>query len=305
MSIRLAIHVGPHKTGSTSIQRALVAYREPLIKAGVFYPPSVVNAEFPDQHADVAGMLGKVGVGPAFEWVMDACRKAVQRGCDPVILSSENFRAPLIRHRLKSLLRRYRQETKGETRLIYVRREHASLARSRVLARLDGELGFFFRERYDLRTWAADFLHQQSAEERFFRRQAARFLQLEATPPAGLAAEILRLATDRDFSFVVTGRDNVTADRLEGPPATMLAYGVRVMNKVIRGHAIVGNRAAEGVSIAPQVEAAAGYRDLLASFEDTLAMCIAAGFADARREGRLGYRWRLIRRHLQEISRLW
>ena len=304
MSIRLAVHVGPHKTGSTSVQRALVANRDRLVQAGVWYPPSLAYAQFPDQHADIAGLLVNDGVDSVSDWILRTTREAAGLGCDTLLLSSENFRAPLIRRQLRKVLRRYRRRTGGDTRLLYVRRDPRALARSQVMARLDGELGFFFRERYDLRTWAADFFHQQRREERFFTSEGALFLCLETTPPHALAAHLLRLATDKDFPFVETARNNVTADRLAGPPAVMLAYGLRVMQKVVEGRAIVGNNAAKAVPLVGE-PAAAGYRELLAAFEATLATAIESGFADAERETIWHYRWRLLRRHLQEVGRLW
>jgi hypothetical protein len=304
MPIRLAVHVGPHKTGSTSVQRALVANREPLAAAGVWYPPSLDAAEFPDQHADIAALLVKSGVEPVVDWFHAAGCEAVTRGCDTLLLSSENFRAPLIRRRLVAALKQFRRQTGGETRLLYVRRDHASLARSQVMARLDGELGFFFRERYDLRSWAADFLHQQRREERFFARHETRFLDLDTTPPAALTAKLLRLATDRDFGFIETGRANVTAARLAGPPAAMQAYGLRVMKKVISAAPIVGTTAAEMVPSAAFEENGA-YPQLLADFEEAVRSAIASGFAAAGRESVWHYRWRLVGRHLTEIRRLW
>ncbi|MFM1903431.1 MAG: hypothetical protein RLZZ440_1331 [Planctomycetota bacterium] len=304
MPIRLAVHVGPHKTGSTSVQRALVAHRERLAEAGVWYPPSLERAEFPDQHADIAGLLIKGGVDQVVAWLMTARSEAAQRGCDTLFLSSENFRAPMIRRRLVGALRRFRRQAGAETRLLYVCRSHQALARSQVMARLDGELGFFFRERYDLRSWAADFRHQQRREEQFFARHRARFLQLEATPPASLASELLRLATDRDHGFVETGRANVTAARLAGPPAAMQAYGLRVMQKIIGGAPIVGTTAARVVSAAATPDDAT-YPRLLTEFEAAVAAAIAAGFADADGESVWQYRWRLAGRHLAEIRRLW
>lgn len=306
MTIRLAVHVGPHKTGSTSVQRALAANRERLAESGVWYPPSLANAQFPDQHADIAILLATSLIPSALEWLQQAGDEAGRRGCDTVFVSSENFRAPRIRHRLGILLRDHRRRTGAETRLLYVRRESAALARSTVMARLDGELGFFFREHYDLRTWAADFVHQQRQEERFFLRQGCRFLRLEATPPALLAAELLRLATDREFSFVETGRENVTKARLASPPAAMLAYGVRVMEKIVSGGGIVGRNAAQVVPLVGEPAATtAGYRDLLAAFGTAVEAAIKAGFADATRETIWHYRWRLLRRHLVEVNRLW
>ncbi len=304
MPIRLAVHVGPHKTGSTSLQRAVVAHRDQLAKAGVWYPRSVPAAEFPDQHADVATLLVRAGPEAVLDWVLAARAEAERRSCDTLFLSSENFRGPMIRRALVAMLRRYRRVTGNDTRMLYVLRRPAELARSLVLARLDGELGFFFREQYDLRTWAADFLHQQRSEVRFFSRHGARFLSLEETRPEGLAAAVLRLATDRDLAFVETGRENVTSTRLAGPPAAMQAYGLRVMQKIVRGSPIVGTSAAQVVS-SHATSQADGYPELLAAFESAVRAAIAAGFSAASRESIWHYRWRLVQRHLAEIRRVW
>lgn len=304
MPIRLAVHVGPHKTGSTSVQRAVVANRGRLAEVGVWYPPTLEAAEFQGQHADLATLLVKAGPESVLEWVMAARAEAERRTCDTLFLSSENFRGPMIRRRLVAMLRRYRRMTGDETRLLYVRRNPADLARSQVMARLDGELGFFFREQYDLEAWAADFFHQQRIEEQFFSRYGARFLTLEETPPEALAAAILRLATDRDYAFVETGRENVTTTRLAGPPAAMQAYGLRVMRKIVSGSPIVGKSAAEVVSPATASDFA-GYPELLPAFEAAVRAAIAAGFSKASRETVWHYRWRLLKRHLAEIRRVW
>lgn len=304
MPIRLAVHVGPHKTGSTSVQRAILAQHIQLVNAGVWYPPTLETSEFSDQHADIALMLVRAGVEPTLEWVLAARAEAERRACDTLFLSSENFRAPLLRRRLVALLRRYRRATGGDTRILYVRRDRADLARSQVMARLDGELGFFFRERYDLAAWAADFLHQQRIEERFFTRHGARFVDLEETPPGTLAAALLRLATDRDHAFVETGRENVTTTRLSGPPLAMQAYGLRVMQKIVSGSPIVGRSAADLIDPAIAFEPE-GYHELLAAFETAVRAAIEAGFATAAGETVWHYRWRLLQRHLSEIRRLW
>lgn len=304
MPIRLAVHVGPHKTGSTSVQQALVAHRERLAEGRVWYPPTVEAAEFPGQHADVAALLIRAGIGPTVDWLDTARAEAERRGCDTLLLSSENFRGPTIRRRLVAALRRYRRQTGGETRLIYVLRDPVELAWSQVMARLDGELGFFFRERYDLRAWAADFRHQQQREERFFARHGARFLPLAATPPSRLAAAVLRLATDREYSYVETGRANITSARLAGPPVAMQAYGLRVMQRIVDGSSIVGKKAATIASRVTDLQIDA-YPRLLAEFEDAVRSAIAAGFADADRESIWHYRWRLVKRYWTEVRRLW
>jgi len=48
----LYIHVGPHKTGSTTIQRAIDTHRAALAKEGLLYPLSGRGPEAPEQHWD-------------------------------------------------------------------------------------------------------------------------------------------------------------------------------------------------------------------------------------------------------------
>lgn len=98
----------------------------------------------------------------------------------------------------------------------------------------------------------------------------------------------------------------MTKARLASPPAAMLAYGVRVMEKIVSGSGIVGRNAAQVVPLVGEPAATtAGYRDLLAAFGTAVEAAIKAGFADATRETIWHYRWRLLRRHLVEVNRLW
>jgi hypothetical protein len=237
MPIRLAIHVGPHKTGSTSVQRALAKDRETLAGLGVWYPPSLPDAAWPEQHAD-AWLLLRDQRPADFDAWLESCREeAAKRGCDTLLLSSENFQVPRTRPALKRVLARWRHEARGETRLIYVRRELVDLASSRALSHLAGETGFYFLHRYDLRRWARHFAVEQIRHERWFRRQQARFVPLADGPREALAARILAAATDRPFPGIVTGDDNVTAGRLSSAPA-ILSYGLRVMHHYATGEGV-------------------------------------------------------------------
>ena len=237
MPIRLAIHVGPHKTGSTSVQRALAKEREALAGLGVWYPPSLPGAAWPEQHADAWLLLRDKRLAE-FDAYLASCREeAAKRGCDTLLLSSENFQVPRTRPALKRIMADWRRQTGGETRLIFVRRELVDLACSRALSHLAGETGFYFLHRYDLRRWASHFAIEQIRHERWFRRQRARFVALADGPRESLANRILAAATDRSFPGIVTGDDNVTAGRLASAPA-ILSYGLRVMHHYATGEGV-------------------------------------------------------------------
>ena len=292
MPIRLAIHVGPHKTGSTSVQRALTAARETLAAAGVWYPPSLAGAAWPEQHADAWLLLRDERLADFDAWLASCRDEAAKRGCNTLLLSSENFQVPRTRPALKRIMANWRRQASGETRLVYVCRELADLACSRALSHLAGETGFYFHRRYDLRRWARHFAIDQIRHERWFRRQRARFVALADAPRERLAARILAAATDRPFPGIVTGDDNVTAGRLASAPA-ILSYGLRVMHHYATGDGVnVPSAFAATLPVlgTPHLDEAA-FAALTDGFNAGVKREVMAGIDEFRRRSPLARQW--------------
>lgn len=292
MSIRLAIHVGPHKTGSTSVQRACHAARDTLAESGVWYPPSVPGAEWPDQHADIWLMM-RAGCDEAiWEWLDVAHAEATRRGCDAILISSENFSVPRTRRALARLMARWRRTARGDARLLYVRRDLVELACSRAMSHLTGETGFFFGQRYDLRHWARCFAINQVRQERWFRRRSARFISLTAGPRASLAARILEAATDRPFPELSTGDDNDTIKRVANAKA-MFSYGLRVMKFYATGEG--ANTPAAFASVLPMFTTTgldeAAFATLAEGFRTGVTRDVRQGIDDFRRLSPLARQW--------------
>jgi len=235
--IRLAIHVGPHKTGSTSVQRALAAARDSLAGQGVWYPPSLPGASWPDQHADAWILLRDGRLAEFDRWLAASGDEARQRGCDTLLLSSENFHVPRTRPPLAAAAERHRRATGGDVRYVFVRRDIVDLARSRALSHISGEAGFYFFHRYDLRRWACHYAAVQVRNERWFARRDTRFVGLADGPREALAGRVLEAAADRPFPGIVTGDNNVTAGKLADVDA-ILSYGLRVMHHYATGDAV-------------------------------------------------------------------
>ncbi|MEI6505200.1 MAG: hypothetical protein WCO90_04885, partial [Planctomycetota bacterium] len=59
MSVRFVFHVGPHKTGTTSVQVTLHANRDRLLRDGVLYPPTLPVAEHFTSHAALTSLLAR------------------------------------------------------------------------------------------------------------------------------------------------------------------------------------------------------------------------------------------------------
>ncbi len=292
--VRLAVHVGPHKTGSTSVQRALAAARETLATQGVWYPPSLPGASWPEQHADAWIML-RDGRAVDFDRWLDDCREeATTRGCDTLLLSSENFHVPRTRRPLAAALDRQRRMTGGDTRYVFVRRDIVDLARSRALSHISGEAGFYFFQRYDLRRWASHYAVVQVRHERWFARQGARFVDLAAGPREGLAARVLEAATDRPFPGIVTGDDNITTGKLANVDA-ILSYGLRVMHHYATGAAVnvPSSFAAARRALGTTAIDEAAFVALAEAFRAGVTREVTLGVEDFRRLGPLAREWRV------------
>jgi hypothetical protein len=260
----------------------------------VWYPPSLPGAAWPEQHAD-AWLLLRDNRLAEFDAYLASCREeAAKRGCDTLLLSSENFQVPRTRPALERIMADWRRQTGGETRLIFVRRELVDLACSRALSHLAGETGFYFLHRYDLRRWASHFAIEQIRHERWFRRQQARFVALADGPRESLAARILAAATDRSFPGIVTGDDNVTAGRLSSAPA-ILSYGLRVMHHYATGEGVnvpAAFAATRPVLGATQIDEEA-FAALTERFNAGVKREVKEGIDDFLRAGPFARQWRV------------
>ncbi len=118
--MKLFLHIGTHKTGTTSIQRFLHAHRKTLAARGVWYPDfSLVGFRSHYAHLDFARALADEGsvrfdLARAEQFAQEVIRRAVDY--DVVLISAE----PFYRHTLP----RTKESEPGyfEARSTYVRR---------------------------------------------------------------------------------------------------------------------------------------------------------------------------------------
>lgn len=279
---RLVLHVGPHKTGSTSIQTACAASRDALRHQGVLYP-EFPGATFTTSHAD-AVLLLKSGRGDAFlDWLLAVWRQAGDAGCDTLLMSSEEFSGSLVLHPLERALHRFRRTTGAETRTVFVHRPIAELALSSLMQSITGEVGTFFKQQYDIRRWAARFAARARAAEAFFARHGGVMIPLAGHPPEVLAARVLEAGTGRSFPDLVSPPENVSADKFAASPLLIVSYGMRVMSRVIHGHSIVSTACVTEAlaTIESLTMNEPAFRKLLDDFTRTLREQITLGIADA------------------------
>lgn len=85
--MRVTIHVGPHKTGSTYIQNHLMAYRSVLLGHGIYYPTEWTSDEIPWCHVDLVYQLQR----DDFAGIAATLAQIRARDCPRVILSCEGL----------------------------------------------------------------------------------------------------------------------------------------------------------------------------------------------------------------------
>jgi hypothetical protein len=87
----LIVHIGVHKTGTTSIQRFLARHRDALRNHGILYPSAGRPASHPDGHHEFPWLLtGTREVSAADPWQRLAAEVSASP-CRIVLLSSEGF----------------------------------------------------------------------------------------------------------------------------------------------------------------------------------------------------------------------
>lgn len=298
---RLVIHVGPHKTGSTSVQAAFHEQRARLARDGIFYPQPPAG-EFPESHSDAAFLLlhGKRREFDA--WLMDSWRQARVAACDTLLLSSEEFSNARVMHPLRSALRRFQRETGAELRPLIVLRPAVEHAVSSVLQHLTGEAGFFAKKRYDLRRWACTFVQQKRNAQRFFTALGGRTVPVAGFPPDRLAARLLEAGLDRPFPDITTPIRNSSADKFSESPTLLVSYPLRVMSTIAHGGSIVSEacttRAVETIRSLSMNDDA--FARLQADFLKAIREQIALGVADADRPQPL---WARLRARVTALAR--
>src|SRR3990172_4297718 len=88
--LKLVLHVGPHKTGTTSLQKALLSQYGSATPQTIWYPQP--EAHGPGHALAVWTMLGRKGhaQAPAIGQLIE---RAEQSDCDVLVLSSEGLAA--------------------------------------------------------------------------------------------------------------------------------------------------------------------------------------------------------------------
>lgn len=129
--MKLYLHVGMTKSGSTSIQNAFSEHAETILKKyGVAYPAP--EASFQNHH-ELYTLIWDADPAPVQAYLEEACAKAQRRGARSVLLSSEDlFLLPNEPEKMQCLARVVEALKGVETRIVFVVRHPRTWMRSHI-----------------------------------------------------------------------------------------------------------------------------------------------------------------------------
>ena len=91
MCREVIIHIGLHKTGTTSIQGFAADHRQELAEAGICYPVAGSFPWYPAHHGIAWQARGDVRFDPAYGGIEEAIRELLESPAPVGLISSEDF----------------------------------------------------------------------------------------------------------------------------------------------------------------------------------------------------------------------
>lgn len=240
MKAKLILHVGPHKTGTTSVQAALYENRERLRSDGILYPDTVRGGQFVGQHSDIGFLLCNGEEEMCIAYFDEVRSQARDQACGTVMLSGEEMSSVKAQVPLVKLAGHLAED--WDLRYIFVRRDLAGLAYSNLMQHLTGELGTFFRWGYSVDQWGRQFAAAHAAKEAFFAKLPTQFMHIDEVGGAGLAAALVESVTGQRLSYLVAGQENSSAGKLGQGSELVMSYPLRMMLAMVNRESVVSPR---------------------------------------------------------------
>lgn len=229
---KLIVHVGPHKTGTTSIQGTLFANRDRLLKDRILYPLSIKNAIFPQQHSEIAFAVkkGNSQLWKGFFQKMDQNLHGFE--IDTVIISGEEF-SNLANNDYFDVFNIFLEEN-WHLRYVYIKRDLNDLILSNLMQHLFGEVGTFFHWGYDLERLIRSMVTTELKKEKFFTNRNSLVINYDFVKGDEITIKMIELSTGKRLDYLISSARNVLNDKMDRRSNLILTYPLRVMLGILR-----------------------------------------------------------------------
>ncbi len=110
--MKLVVHIGAHKTGSTSIQDYCYLNHVRLLQEGIYYPTGFFH-QFPRQHSELMRLVAKDSMAAVNEFIEHAVTTASANNAETVFISGEDLSAlgPVQARRMQSACSKFFDST--------------------------------------------------------------------------------------------------------------------------------------------------------------------------------------------------
>jgi len=225
----LYLHVGPHKTGSTTIQSSFFENSGGLFDLGYIYPKMYKEAAFKEQHSELV-TYSEIDNGSKtknfFTLLHDEVIINKKNGA---IISGEEFS----NLQYDKFLNVFYTEIESDWNVQYYfyKRPIKELMISNALQFLFGELGYFFQMNYRIEHFFEEFIEASLRKEEFFRKRNTCFIELN-TVSKNIAMDLFHRISQIELSALNLTTLNSSIEK-ENNPNIILSYPIRIMYGMI------------------------------------------------------------------------
>jgi hypothetical protein len=280
----IIVHVGPHKTGTTSIQEGLWKHQQRLAEVGLWYPVSVLEAHYPTCHSDLALALQRREIAVFEGWLALAWGDAQAAACGTLLLSSEEFSHPQTREALVGSLDGFCSSRGCEWRTVFVDRPMTDLVLSNLIHHLTIDVGRLTQSPQGVRSYAASVARYLMNTRAFFDALKSTFIPFQSLSREDFLADFVRETTTLRVDGITSPHLN-SAEHHLADPYSWLTMTFRAMIATTSGMPMASPRVREAATkiIAQATLDDRAFRAVFDAFLDHARPQIELGVEDAMR----------------------
>lgn len=236
----MVVHVGPHKTGTTSIQNALYENKNKLKSDGIIYPRSIPGSVFFSQHSDLAFAVMSGNFSVINEYLSYLANMTDGQELVTVVLSGEEFSrfasgGKTVNYFIDAINERW------NVTYVYVKRDKKDLIVSSLMQFLMGEVGEFYLNNYDIDKHVKKMLDYFSKVESYFANLNTIFLDYDEIKGENIAKLLIQRAVGASFDYLTASYVNTLNSKIDNNQL-ILTYPLRVMLGVLNNESNLSSR---------------------------------------------------------------
>lgn len=203
------------------------ASRRERLTRGIYYPPSIPGARFPEQHADLAFLIREGQYDTVTGYLVENAEYARANAASLMLLSSEEFSGLIA----NAGFARFLDEAArlATTQVVYVRRPIADRLRSNIMQHTAGNLGSLAIHYRDIDRMLQSSYKWLKNQDEYFHKLGATFIAYDSIDQAAFPADFLEKATGLRCDFLQNPQLNRTADKVDKAAFLLLSYPIRLL----------------------------------------------------------------------------